>query len=99
VRVISECRLIDERSSEQVYWRRDGKSLAPGYYVVRNPPGGPARRYNEDAVFRGPYPLRGEARAALEQLLALTDARAVSAPPPAPAPPLARSPAPRLGQR
>jgi hypothetical protein len=24
VRVISECRLIDEESFEQVYWRRDG---------------------------------------------------------------------------
>jgi hypothetical protein len=25
VRVISECRLIDEGSFEHVYWRRDGK--------------------------------------------------------------------------
>ena len=68
VRVIGECRLIDEDSFEHVYWRRDGKPLALGYYVVDWPPGARAGRFNEDAVFHGPYHLRSDALAALRKL-------------------------------
>jgi len=53
VRVISECRLIDEESFEHVYWRRDGRPLALGCYIVSWPPGARVGRFNEDAVFRG----------------------------------------------
>jgi len=75
VRVIGECRLIDEKSFERVYWRRNGKPLAVGYYAVSWPPGRTARRFNEDAVFRGPYKRPEEARAALEQAEARVGAR------------------------
>jgi hypothetical protein len=67
VRVISECRLIDEESFEHVYWRRDGKPLALGCYIVTWPPGARVGRFNEEAVFRGPYRQRTEALAALEE--------------------------------
>ena len=70
VRVISECRLVDEESFEHVYWRRDGKPLAQGYYVVSWPPRARVGRFNEDAVFRGPCRQRTEAFAALEELAA-----------------------------
>jgi hypothetical protein len=65
VRVINECRLIDEQSFEHVYWRRDGKPLALGYYIVIWPPGARVGRFNEEAVFRGPYRERTEALTAL----------------------------------
>ena len=65
VRVISECRLIDEESFEHLYWRRDGRPLAPGYYIVSWPPGARAGGFHEEAVFRGPYRERTEALAAL----------------------------------
>jgi hypothetical protein len=80
VRVIGECRLIDEESFERVYWRRDGKPLALGYYVVSWPPGARVGRFNEDAVFRGPYRLRSEALAALQELEARAAARWAPAP-------------------
>jgi hypothetical protein len=65
VRVIGECRLIDEESFEHLYWRRDGKPLALGYYVVSWPPGAKAGRFHEDAVFRGPYADRAQALASI----------------------------------
>jgi hypothetical protein len=81
VRVISECRLIDEESFEHVYWRRHGKPLAQGYHVVSWPPGARVGRVNADAVFCGPYRQRTEALAALtapEALAALAAPRAGS---------------------
>jgi hypothetical protein len=67
VRVISKCRLIDEESFEHVYWRRDGKPLAPGFYIVSWPARARRGRFHEEAVFRGPYRQRTEALAALEE--------------------------------
>lgn len=75
VRVVSGCRLLDAGSQERVYWRRNGQPLAEGYYVVIWPPGTVVRRFNEDAEFRGPYPQRETAQAALEQLKARFEAR------------------------
>jgi len=65
VRVISEFRLLDAESCEHTYWRRDGKGLAAGWYFVNWPRGTVARRFNEDALFRGPFKLRDEAQAAV----------------------------------
>ncbi|HSO06379.1 MAG TPA: hypothetical protein VLW45_04020 [Pelomicrobium sp.] len=69
VRVISAFRLLDTDSYERVYWRRDGKPLALGWYLVSWPGGISRRRFNEDARFRGPYRDIEQARAAREQLL------------------------------
>jgi hypothetical protein len=70
VRVTGECRLLDADSVEHVYWRRDGKALAVGHYVVGWPPGIVGRRFNEDAIFHGPFRLRIEAETSLEELRA-----------------------------
>ena len=86
VRVISECRLVDEESFEHVYWRRDGKPLAQGYYIVSWPPGARVGRFNEDAVFRGPYRQRTEALAALEEPAARAADRWAAPPADRPAP-------------
>jgi hypothetical protein len=67
VRVISECRLVDSQSEEQVYWRRDGCGLAPGYYVVRHDGATPHGAFNEDVEFRGPYSSRKDALKAMAQ--------------------------------
>ncbi len=64
VHVISEFRLLDEESYERVYWRDNGKSLTPGYYVVTWAPGTIRRKFDERAAFRGPYRLEADARAA-----------------------------------
>lgn len=68
--VVTETTLIDSDSTEHVYWRRDGKPLAPGHYVVSWPPGTSDRRFKEDAVFRGPYRGHAEAVASLQELKA-----------------------------
>ena len=70
VRVTSECRLVDAGGREHVYWRPDGQSLPAGWYVVSWPPapGRQPRRFNEEAVFRGPFKLEAEARHALARL-------------------------------
>ncbi len=65
VHVISDCRLIDAESYERLYWRRDGKGLAPGYYVVRWRADATGHRFNEDAEFEGPFARRENALAAL----------------------------------
>jgi len=44
--------------------------LAAGYYVVSWPRPAAQRRFNEDAVFRGPFRLREDARAQLERVSA-----------------------------
>jgi hypothetical protein len=91
VRVISECRLIDEESFEHVYWRRDGKPLALGCYIVSWPPGAKVGRYNEEAVFHGPYRERKEALAALEEPAARAAHRSAAPPADRPAPPCGRA--------
>lgn len=74
VQVIGDCRLVDSESYERVYWRRDGLPLAHGYYVVSWPASASPKRFNEDASFRGPFPRREEAQAALDALVARAQA-------------------------
>ncbi|MFZ5555245.1 MAG: hypothetical protein ACOZDY_00755 [Pseudomonadota bacterium] len=56
VRVTSDSRLLDAESCERVYWRRDGRPLAQGYYRVTWPPVAVSGRFDERALFIGPYP-------------------------------------------
>jgi len=70
VQVIGGFKLLDGISSERGYRRRDGAPLAPGFYFVKVTPGVAARRFNEDAVFRGPYRRRHEAGDALQRFKA-----------------------------
>jgi hypothetical protein len=67
VTVINHCRLIDSRSEESMYWRRNGKGLAAGYYVVTWPAGATRRSFNEDAVFQGPFRSLADAQPALHR--------------------------------
>ncbi|HSO06374.1 MAG TPA: hypothetical protein VLW45_03995 [Pelomicrobium sp.] len=55
VHIISEFRLLDEDSYERIYWRRDGKPLETGWYLVGWAPGVTERKFNEEARFIGPY--------------------------------------------
>lgn len=68
VEVISEHRLRDADQCEWRYWRRDGKPLPAGYYLVSLPESRGRGRFSEDADFRGPYRRRDAAQAALDQL-------------------------------
>jgi hypothetical protein len=68
VEVISEYRVRDADQREWRYWRRDGKPLAAGYYLVKSPQTRGRGQFSEDADFRGPYRRRDAAQAALEQL-------------------------------
>jgi hypothetical protein len=70
VEVFSECRLRDAQSREQLYWRRDGTSLAPGFYVVNWPAGADGRRFHEESLFHGPFRHHQAAEAALKKLKA-----------------------------
>lgn len=65
IRVISDSRLLDTESYERVYWRADGKPLAQGFYRVSWPPIALSGRYDERALFVGPYPTSTAARADL----------------------------------
>ena len=67
VRVISECRLVDSRSDEHIYWRRDGCGLPPGYYLTRPERAIPQGAFNEDVEFRGPYVSREAALRAMAE--------------------------------
>jgi len=64
-RGVSNCRLLDAGSCERVYWRRDGLGLAAGWYIVSWPPGAVPGRFNEEALFRGPFRQSEEAEGAL----------------------------------
>lgn len=77
VRVISDFRLLDPESLERAYWRRDGRGLPVGWYVVSWPQGIAVKRFNEDTVFRGPFKLREEAQATAQHLMARPRVRAV----------------------
>ncbi|HSO06562.1 MAG TPA: hypothetical protein VLW45_04960 [Pelomicrobium sp.] len=63
IRVISDSRLLDAESYERIYWRADGEPLAQGFYRVSWPPVTISGRYDERAVFIGPYPTSAAARA------------------------------------
>jgi hypothetical protein len=67
VQVIGGFKLLDEVSHERIYWRRDGAPLAPGFYFVKVTAGISARKFNEDAVFRGPFRRRQDAGDALQR--------------------------------
>lgn len=79
VRVISDFRLLDPESLERAYWRRDGKGLAVGWYLVSWPQGISVKRFNEEAMFRGPYRLREEAQVAVQRLTSRPRVRAAIA--------------------
>lgn len=55
VRIRTGFRLFDAESYERTYRRPDGVPLAPGYYVVSWPTDIPTRRFDESAVFTGPF--------------------------------------------
>jgi hypothetical protein len=71
VYVIDGHRLIDPESYERQYQRPDGLSLAPGYYVASWPESVRTRRFDERALFHGPFERRPVAQAVLERLAAL----------------------------
>ena|SRR6185436_15399236 len=71
VEVVGACCLRDVEGTEHPYWRRDGSSLAPGWYVVHWPSGASAGRFNEDACFEGPFLKRSSAEAGLPRIKAL----------------------------
>lgn len=64
VAVIREFWLVDAESYQRRYCTNDGHPLAPGYYVVFWPEHIRARRFNEHAMFHGPFKSRKEAQAA-----------------------------------
>jgi hypothetical protein len=66
--VIYGFRLVDSESYERQYRRQDGRPLRPGYYVVHWPASIRIRRFNEHAVFFGPFRVRAEAQMILEHL-------------------------------
>jgi hypothetical protein len=75
VEVINEYRLLDADRCEWRYWRRDGKPLPAGYYVVKLPDGTARARFNEEAAFRGPFRQRQAALEALRQLTESNESR------------------------
>ena len=64
VAVIRDFWLVDAESYQRRYCTNHGQPLAPGYYVVNWPEHIRARRFNEHAVFHGPFKLRKEAQTA-----------------------------------
>jgi hypothetical protein len=66
--VIRGFRLFDSESYERHYHRPDGQSLSPGYYVVNWPKSARIKRFDEQAIFRGPFGDRHEAEAAIGRL-------------------------------
>lgn len=68
VHVTKPCALLDAGFRERVHWRRDGVPLPGGYYVVGWPAGTHERRFNERAVFRGPFGTRGDAIGAMREM-------------------------------
>ena len=63
VEVTGECCLRDGGGMEHRYWRRDGRPLPSGFYVVHWPAGTTPGRFNEEALFEGPFRSRGGAEA------------------------------------
>lgn len=61
IRIRTGFRLFDAESYERTYRRPDGLPLAPGYYVVSWPTDIPIRRFDENAVFTGPFKDRRDA--------------------------------------
>ena len=74
--VIHGFKLVDSESYERRYRRRNGRSLAPGYYVVHWPEHCRTRRFDEQAAFHGPYQRKQAARDALERLQTKAESKA-----------------------
>lgn len=70
--------LYDAESRPQSYRRRDGWSLDRGYYVVSWPSGTGDQRYDEKAVFRGPFKRYQDAETNLRNFLVLLQGQQVS---------------------
>ncbi|WP_374089329.1 hypothetical protein [Methylomicrobium lacus] len=66
VAVIRDFWLVDAESYQRKYCSSHGQALVPGYYVVNWPEQIRVRRFNDHAVFHGPFKLRKEAQEALE---------------------------------
>lgn len=63
--VIREFWLIDAESYQRMYYTSHGQPWVPGYYVVNWPEQIRVRRFNEHALFHGPFKSRKEAQALL----------------------------------
>ncbi|MCQ8180819.1 hypothetical protein NP603_06850 [Methylomonas sp. SURF-1] len=68
VSVFQDYALIDAESYQRNYQTYNGRPLPAGYYVVNWPEHVRVRRFDERAVFHGPFPSRLEATSALQQL-------------------------------
>jgi hypothetical protein len=68
VRILRGFKLVDPESYERRYRRRDGRPLAPGYYVVNWPESVVVRKFDEHPVFYGPFQWREDAQAFLAQV-------------------------------
>lgn len=71
--VIGGYKLIDGESYERQYWRMDERPLPRGYYVVYWPKSVRVRRFNEYALFHGPFICRPEAYVVLKRLRAVSE--------------------------
>jgi hypothetical protein len=60
--------LFDGESYQRSYVRTENSPQEPGLYVVHWPAGLAVRRFDEHAVYHGPYRTPVEARAALHEL-------------------------------
>jgi len=75
VRVGSNFRLLDPESYERRYSRSDNEALEAGLYVVHWPVGIDVRRFDETAVYFGPFKSRADAHLALAELRARFETR------------------------
>lgn len=84
VSVATNACLFDDESYQRQYTLRDGSGLKPGMYVVSWPAGVGQRRYDEHAIFHGPYCSREEACVAFEriQFVGVWEATACASAPP-----------------
>jgi hypothetical protein len=69
VSVIHDYWLLDAESYQRKYFPHDGEPLEPGYYVVNWAEHIQRRRFNEHAVFHGPFKSRKEAQEACDGML------------------------------
>jgi len=68
VRIASGLRLFDADSYQRRYLPPAGVPLEPGLYIVHWPAHVTARRFDQDAVYRGPFSNLEQARGALNRL-------------------------------
>lgn len=68
VSVIRGFRLIDSESYEREYKSCDGRPLTSGYYIVWWPPDIKVKRFDERAIFYGPFPIRQAAEELIQRM-------------------------------